>query len=56
LAKLSGFTPAAWSKRRARFSVLEPGWPVETRLPFRSCTTLMPLFSVVTTWMKEGYM
>ena len=56
MLKLSGLTPAAWRTRRARFSVLEPGWPVETRLPFRSWTTRIPELSVVTMWMKEGYM
>ena len=56
MVRLAGVTRAAGRARRAGFSVLEPGWPVETRLPFRSWTTRIPELSVVTMWMKEGYM
>ena len=37
-------------------SVALPGEPVDTRLPLRSASVLMPVPSMVTTCMRFGYM
>jgi hypothetical protein len=47
--------PAASITRNAITSVALPPEPVETRLPFRSLTVLMPVPSMVTTCMRLGY-
>jgi hypothetical protein len=48
----SGSSPAAASTRLAMTSVPLPAEPVETVFPARSATLLIPLSSVVTTWVK----
>ena len=51
LMSLSGFRPAAFSRRSAMFSVPELGEPVEIRLPFMSATVVMPVPVRAITWV-----
>ena len=52
---LSWSRPTASITRKAMTSVALPGEPVDTRLPLRSATVLMPVPSMVTTCMRFGY-
>ena len=52
---LSLSMPAASIRRKAITSVALPGEPVDTRLPLRSASLLMPLPSTLTTCMRLGY-